>query len=188
MLKDLLDEKKLSLYQCSKLSGIPYTTLSEVVRGKTKLSKCSAETVLKLSRMLGMSMEDLLSASDDLRPDYEVYKSNVCHRVKDLGELDFIVQTLRTDEVRHLWQRKWYFEAFYLLAMLDYLSRLNGLPLCNQFDDIRAQSLRQPLYPRDVLLEEKLHPGSQVLRRCRMEAVPEFMRFNIVESEVRNVY
>ena len=49
MLKDLLDEKKLSLYQCSKLSGIPYTTLSEVVRGKTKLSKCSAETVLKLS-------------------------------------------------------------------------------------------------------------------------------------------
>ena len=182
MLKDLLDEKKLSLYQCSKLSGIPYTTLSEVVRGKTKLSKCSAETVLKLSRMLGMSMEDLLSASDDLRPDYEVYKSNVCHRVKDLGELDFIVQTLRTDEVRHLWQRKWYFEAFYLLAMLDYLSRLNGLPLCNQYDDIRAQSLRQPLYPRDVLLEEKLRPGSQVLRRCRMEAVPEFMRFNIVEN------
>ena len=32
-----------------------------------------------------------------------------------------------------------------------------------------------------VLLEEKLRPGSQVLRRCRMEAVPEFMRFNIVE-------
>ena len=70
----------------------------------------------------------------------------------------------------------------YLLAMLDYLSRLNGLPLCNQYDDIRAQSLRQPLYPRDVLLEEKLRPGSQVLRRCRMEAVPEFMRFNIVEN------
>ena len=49
MLEAILKEKKMTMYQCAKLSGIPYTTLSEVVRGKTRLEKCSAETVYKLS-------------------------------------------------------------------------------------------------------------------------------------------
>ena len=45
MLEAILKEKKMTMYQCAKLSGIPYTTLSEVVRGKTRLEICSAETV-----------------------------------------------------------------------------------------------------------------------------------------------
>ena len=39
MLDTLLKQKNMSIYQCAKLSGIPYTTLSELVRGKTRLEK-----------------------------------------------------------------------------------------------------------------------------------------------------
>lgn len=35
MLERLLNERQMSVYQCAKLSGIPYTTLLEIVRGKT---------------------------------------------------------------------------------------------------------------------------------------------------------
>lgn len=188
MLDALLKEKKMSIYQCAKLSGIPYTTLSEVVRGKTKLEKCSAETVYKLSKVLNVTMEELTEDSMEPRQDFEVFKSNVCHFVKDSDELDFIVTTLQEDEISRYWNKKWYPEAFYLLAMVDYLSRVNEIPLCTKYDEIRTHSLKKTLYPRDVMLAAKLHSELDVRERCRREAIPEFLRFNIIESEVRNVY
>lgn len=188
MLDAMLKERNISMYQCAKLSGIPYTTLSEVVRGKTRLEKCSAETVYKLSKILNVSMEELLTDSMEPRPDFEVFKSNVCHLVKDRDELDFIVETLQKDEISKYWSKKWYPEAFYLLAMVDYLSRIHGIPLCTRYDEIRTHSLKEPLYPRDVLLLAKLDGDTDAKEKCKREAIPEFLRFNIVESEVRNVY
>ena len=91
MLETLLKEKDMTMYQCSKLSGIPYTTISEVVRGKTRIEKCSAETVYKLSKVLNTSVETLLKDAIEERLDFEVFKSNVCHLVKYNGELDFII-------------------------------------------------------------------------------------------------
>ena len=40
-------------------SGIPHATLNDICSGKTKLEKCSAETVYKLAKTLGVSMEFL---------------------------------------------------------------------------------------------------------------------------------
>lgn len=188
MLDNILKEKNMTMYQCAKLSGIPYTTLSEVVRGKTRLEKCSAETVYKLSKVLNVSMEELMMDSIEPRTDFEIFKSNVCHFIKDNDELDFIVTTLKEDEISRYWSKKWYPEAFYLLAMVDYLSRVNDIPLCNKYDDIRIHSLKEPLYPRDVMLAVKLYKDYDVRERCKREAIPEFLRFNIIESEVRNVY
>ncbi len=188
MLKTILKERNLTMYQCAKLSGIPYTTLSEVVRGKTKIEKCSAETVYRLSKILNVSMEDLMRDSLEERLDFEIFKSNICHRVKDTDEIDFIVAELQADDVSKYWRRGWYPEAFYLLAMVDYLSRLNDIPLCTKYDAIRTRSLKEPLYPRDVMMAAKLHSDLDIRERCRKEAIPEFMRFNIIESEIRNVY
>lgn len=188
MLNEILKEKNITMYQCAKLSGIPYTTLSEVIRGKTRIEKCSAETVYRLSKVLDVSMEDLMRDSVKTRPDFEVFKSNVCHLVKDTDEFDFIVTTLRSDDIRRYWIKKWYPEAFYLLAMVDYLSRLHDIPLCSKYDDIRAHSLKVPLYPRDIVLSAKLSSKLDMREQSRRNAIPEFIRFNIVESEVRNVY
>ena len=188
MLDAMLKERNISMYQCAKLSGIPYTTLSEVVRGKTRLEKCSAETVYKLSKILNVSMEELLTDSMEPRPDFEIFKSNVCHRVKDGDELDFIITTLQNDEISKYWNKKWYPEAFYLLAMVDYLSRINEIPVCTKYDDIRSHSLKKTLYPKDVIMAQKLNSKLDVKKKCLEEAIPEFLKFNIVESEIGNVY
>ncbi len=188
MLKEILKERNLTIYQCAKLSGIPYTTLSEIVRGKTKIEKCSGETVYRLSKVLNVSMEDLMRDSLEERLDFEIFKSNICHRVKESDEIDFIIAELQSDDVSKYWSRKWYPEAFYLLATVDYLSRLNDIPLCTKYDAIRTQSLREPLYPRDVMMAVKLHSDLDIREHCRRDAIPEFMRFNIVENEIRNVY
>ena len=188
MLDRILKERNRTIYQCAKFSGIPYTTLSEVVRGKTKIEKCSAETVYRLSKILNVSMEELMTDSLEQRMDFEIFKSNVCHLVKDRDDLDFIITTLQVDEINRYWNKNWYPEAFYLLAMVDYLSRLNDIPLCTKYDDIRTQSLKEPLYPRDITMAAKLSPDKKVMEKSRREAIPEFLRFNIIESEIRNVY
>ena len=117
MLEEILKQKNMSIYKCAKLSGIPYTTLSEVIRGKTRLEKCSAEVVYKLSRVLDISMEELIADTVEVRSDFEIFKSNVCHKAKDNGDLDFIISVLETDDIRRYWSKKWYPEAFYLLAI-----------------------------------------------------------------------
>lgn len=190
----LLKQKDISVYQCSKESKVPYTTLLDLVKGKTRIEKCAAETVYKLAKALGIAMEELLqermeeSTAVRYRSKFETFKSNVCHQVKDKGDIDFIIDTLKSGKIRDYWNREWYPESFYLLAMVDYLSKENGLPLCREYDDIRSCTLSEPLYPRDIMLMEKLDSSLDMREQSREEAIPEFMRFNIVESEIRNVY
>ena len=75
------------------------------------------------------------------RPSFEVFKSNTCHQVKDMGDIPFIIQLLKTDQIRKLYEKKWYPEALYLLAMLDYLSKENKVPICKNYNDIRNSKL-----------------------------------------------
>ena len=56
----LLQEKGISRYHLSKISGVPWTTLSDICSGKTKLERCNAATLSKLSKALEITLEDLL--------------------------------------------------------------------------------------------------------------------------------
>ena len=47
--------------------------------------------------------------------------------------------------------------------------------------------LPELLYPSGILLEAELLPDDNIKERAMENAIPEFLRFNIVESEVRNV-
>ena len=63
------------------------------------------------------------------RQRFELFKSNVCHMVKNMGDLAFIKGLLESKEIRRYYDNKWYPESFYLLAMLDYLCRENNLSI-----------------------------------------------------------
>ena len=71
--------------------------------------------------------------------------------------------------------------------MIDYLSKENGLPVCTNYNDIRKQKLAQPVYPSSVLVQAAVMQNEDIKEEARKKAIPEFMRFNIVESEVRNL-
>ena len=107
--------------------------------------------------------------------------------VKDMGDIPFIIQLLETNQIRKLYAKKWYPEALYLLAMLDYLSRENNVPVCKNYNDIRVAKLQRLVYPSSVVLLCKTLKSNAPKEECYRMAIPEFLRFNIVESEVRNV-
>ena len=187
-ISDLLEQKNITKYRLSKVSGVPFTTISEITTGKTKIKNCTGETLYKLAKALDVTMEDLLADSMEYRQGFETYKSNICHMVKDMGDMDFIINTLESDIIRKLFLKKWYPECLYLLAMVDYLSRENDLPICNEYSDIRSTRLHEPIYPSSVIVMSAFSHSDQPKQISYEQAIPEFMRFNIVENEVRNVY
>ena len=187
MINDLMEQKNMTKYRLSKSSGIPYTTVNDICSGRAQLDKCSADTVYKLSKELDVSMEALLESCFVRRGSFELFKSNVCHRLKELGDLNFIIETLEKDDIRKYYERKWYPESLYLLAMLDYVSRVNNVPLCNRYADLRRCKLSETVFPASVLATAAVSKNERVKDQSCHEAIPEFMRFNIVESEVRDV-
>ena len=95
IIEDLLKRRKMTKYRLAVEAGIPHATLSELCNGKTKLEKCSAETVYKLAKALGVSMETLTEAGilraaressyehglpDYLQQDLNAYKDGLRNR------------------------------------------------------------------------------------------------------------
>jgi transcriptional regulator with XRE-family HTH domain len=191
IVNDLLEKKNMTRYRLSKESGVAMTTITDICSGKAELEKCSAGTLYKIAKVLGVTVDFLLENNNTEmgknRESFEVFKSNVCHHVKDMGDIDFVIETLEKNEIRKFYERGWYRESFYLLAMIDYLSRMNGLPVCTNYNDIRLQKLEKPNYPASVVVSYAATGDESIKEKALANAIPEFIRFNIVESEVRNV-
>ncbi len=190
IINDLLEKENMSRYRLSKESGVAMTTITDICSGKADIDKCAAGTLHKIAKVLGVSVDSILennaTEKSNYRCSFETFKSNTCHHMKDMGDLDFIIETLETDEVRKLYERSWYREALYLLAMLDYLSGMNGIPICTNYNDIRAQKLEKPYFPAGVMVSYAATGDESIKEKALADAIPEFLRFNIVENEVRN--
>ena len=188
LINDQLKKRNLTKYRLSKESGVPQTTINDICSGKTDLEKCTAGTLYRLAKVLGVSIEAILeSAKTEYRSSFETFKSNTCHHVKDMGDLDFMIELLESDRIHVLYEKHWYPESLYLLAMLDYLSRENNIPLCDKYDSLRNLRLENPIYPTGVLVTCEVLKSDEPLLKAEREAIPEFRKFNIIESEVRNV-
>ena len=132
-------------------------------------------------------MEELLEPYIYKRVPFDNYKSAVCHRLKEIGDINFMIETLESREIRNFYDRRWYPECFYLLAMLDYVSRMNNVPLCSEYDDLRHMKLEKIIYPASVRAQAVASHSNKPLEQSIQDSIPEFIRYNIVENEVRNV-
>lgn len=92
VINDLLEKRGLTKYRLAVQTGIPHATLNDICSGKTKLEKCSAETVYKLAKTLDVPMEILTEGGmrqtererayeyglpDYLQHDLDAYKEGV---------------------------------------------------------------------------------------------------------------
>lgn len=194
VINDLLREQKISRYKLSKMSGVPQTTISDICNSKVDIENCNVSTMYKIAKALNVSIEFILEKNEqdkldelDYRSSFETFKSNICHEVKEKGDIQFLIDTLESNRIRELFDKKWYPEALYLLGMTDYLSNINDVPICTNYNDIRKCKLSEIVYPTGILIKASVSNDESVKREAVKNAIPEFMRFNIVENEVRNV-
>lgn len=60
LVNKLLEKKGMTKYQLAQLSGVPYSTLNDICSGKSKITKCSAETIYQIAKALNLSVELLI--------------------------------------------------------------------------------------------------------------------------------
>ena len=63
IIEELIKKNNITKYRLAVDSGVPHATLSDICSGKTSLLKCSTETVYKLAKALGVTMELLTESS-----------------------------------------------------------------------------------------------------------------------------
>lgn len=113
---------------------------------------------------------------------FEMFRSNVYHRVKSLGWNKFVENMLVEDVVTQCWEEGLYPYAFYLLATIDYLSKRHNIPIYTKYDEIRKYKMEETIWTKSMLILDTLH--------CREKesflenAIPEFLKYNIVEGEL----
>ncbi|MBR1849434.1 MAG: hypothetical protein IJ791_09420 [Lachnospiraceae bacterium] len=136
----------------------------------------------KIADALGLTLEEMLTLCDR-NYTFALFRGEQCNLVRRLGEIDYIVDLVEKRKIDYYWKLDMKMEAFYLLAMLDYLSNRNNLPRCTDYEEIRKNRLLNPVYPTDTELTEKLL-DKDIRQKMLAKAIPEFLAFNIVESEV----
>jgi hypothetical protein len=124
-------------------------------------------------------------ANTFIRQEFEVFKGNVCNVVKQQGAFAFIKNVLLSGVVERYWDDGNYLNAFYLVAMVDYLSRLNDIPLYTKYNEIRHYQMEKRIFPLSISIEAAVmekDPDDMI-----DDAIPEFLQFNIVEGDIFNV-
>ena len=56
-INEILEQKNITKYRLWKESGVPQATISDICTGKTRIEKCSAETIYRIAKVLDVSME-----------------------------------------------------------------------------------------------------------------------------------
>ena len=183
-LYEALMKQNISKYELSKRAQIPYTTLNDLFNAKTDLSKSSAAIVYRLAKALDVPMESLLTETSltPVRSDFESFKSSLRHLLREQGDLAFLERIITEDWIHQFAQREWMTETLYTVAMVDYLCRINQLPLIATYAEYRSMRCSRPIYPSSLVVM-----SSADRRRAFEASIPEFKRMNIVESDVRNV-
>ena len=74
-----------------------------------------------------------------------------------------------------------------MLAMVDYISRENDVPLCDEYSELRHMKLKDVLYPASVITAAAVSKDENIKEQAVKNSIPEFIRYNIVENDVRNI-
>ena len=192
MLRSVLNDKNISLYQLEKASHISHATLNDIYNERSNIDNCSILVMSKIAASLNMDIDDLykkLTYRDlslfTYNEDFDLFKSDTLQRLKREREEDFIKRIATTDVINNYYQNNKYKEALYLLALLDYLSKKNSLPLLKQYDYLRDYKLDKVYVSKSLylLLAYKSTTVTSIYKEC----IKEFLKYNIVEAEIDNV-
>lgn len=181
-MRELLKKKNISVYELSKKTKIPYTTLNELVRGNKTLENCSVKILKALSEVFHMTMDEIYNeCARTSYMDFEIFKSNEQHRLKEMGNIDYLIYVLETDVIREKWNKGHRVEALYMTCLYDYISEKCQMEKYNGYDEIRQYKLEEPLYPISV------QQGLESRSECERLAIPIFKQHGIMEVDIFNV-
>lgn len=181
-IKQYLEDNRISIYKVANTALVAYPTVFNIVNGKVDILNCALGVVKKIADALNLTIDEFLTLCDK-NHSFALFRGEQCHLVNRMGEIDYVIKLLESKKIDYYWKLDMKAEAFYLLAMLDYLCRRNELPICKDYNEIRQYKLEKMIFPADTDLSNKLLDKDS--RKDALDhAIPEFLEYNIVECEV----
>ena len=71
--------------------------------------------------------------------------------------------------------------------MVDYLCRINNIAKPVKYNSMHKIRLKKPLLPKSIMFLQMFSTNKNITQDAIDNAIPEFKRFNIIESDIRNV-
>ena len=119
--------------------------------------------------------------------DFDNFRSNLCHYLKNCGDLDFMYSIIISDVITLFYEKQMYKEALYTLAALDYVSKENEIPICTRYEQLRHLKFEKPIFPKQTEMVCRLMHNDSFKEKLLKKANPEFLKYNIVEGDMRDV-
>lgn len=199
-LNELMNARHMSRAELSARSNIPESTLRDILNGKAQLDRCEAATLYNIAYALDVSVEDILEGywdalerdapartsvhDDHSLMNFYVLADSMLGRLRATGDLTFIDGIDQNGWIERMYQGREYRCALFLLGMMDYLCRKNGVRQVARYDEYRKARLDGPVYALRTL---NVNDDDGAFQRARTEAennaIPELGRFGIYMTE-----
>ena len=192
MLRAILNDNNMSLYQLEKTSKISHATLNDIYNEKSNIDNCTILTLNKIAHSLNMSVDDLyqkLSYNDlslfSYNDEFDLFKSSTLQQLKRSGETKFVKEIIRSHLIDAYYHNQNYPEALYLLSLVDYFYKTQHKPLLKQYGDLRECKLSKIYVSKSLflLLATKHITATSIYKEC----IKEFLIHNIVEANLDDV-
>lgn len=197
---ELMNARHMSRTDLSDLSGVPESTLRDILSGKAQLDRCEAATLYNIAEALDVSIEDiLLSYWEELEetnaPDtFTVHEEgtlmpfyllvDAIGKLHEEGDLAVIKGIRENKWIEQFWDVGLYRGALFLLGLIDYLCRRNGVKPDSKFDICRNARLDRAVYSLRTLEENDDACTFEAARSyAENNAIPELARFSLYMTE-----
>lgn len=184
--KELLIEKNVTGYGLAKSAGIPYTTISDLINGKTVIQNVSLKHAIMIADVLSVDVKFLNELNSYTPIEFRYFRNNLLNDLKNAKSLDFAKRLIKTKEIDFYYKNNAKPYAYYLLALVDYLYRKNGLSIfIDRYNEMRREKLEKPFFVGSDLISFETIEEAE--RKLQIKTIPEFKKFNIIEEDVFNV-
>ena len=206
-LNNLMNSRNLTRAELSASSNIPESTLRDILNGKAQLDRCEAVTLYNLAYALDVSVEDILEDyweelaleraahtrmpvhDDHSLMNFYVLADSMLGRLRATGDLAFIDGIDQNEWVERLYDDGQYRCALFLIGVMDYLCRKNGIWQIARYNEYRELRLDSPVYSLSTL---NVNSDDGDFQRARNDAennaIPELGRYGIylTEEDIRH--
>ena len=184
--RDLLIEKNMSGYYLSKLTKIPYTTICDLMNGKTNVKNISLKHAISIADCLDVDVRFLAGLDNPNFIDFRYFRNEYLNDLKREGFEEFVAKIIKSKVIDYYYKNDGKDRALYLLALIDYLARVNNQPIHKErYNQLRKQKLAEPLFVGSDLI--KFKSVEEAERELKIEIIPEFKNMNIIEEDVFDV-
>lgn len=184
---ELLEAHQMSAYKLAKMTGIPYTTIFDLVHYRTLPKNISLDHALKIADALDIDVKELVKIEGAPMTNFEFFRSQLIMNIKSYGPNKFVNRVVKNKEVDFYYKNGGIEHALFLLGVIDYLSRKYHLSINRKrYNDLRKLHLKKPLFcSNDIISFSSLEEAESVLG---IKIEEEFRRFNIVETEISALF